>query len=220
MSMICSRTLLLLAAAALLFALAERPARPEPTAPPPAPAPPSPSPAPSTNGTPEDAATTRYSAAWVEATLRDYAWPFARKYRALGLVATEPNSDWLYAYRYPSDCVRARRIVTNGGRLDQNPPPFDLGIDDQGRLIFTDQPDATLEYTVRVTDPSLFDGLFAEAFSWRMAAFLAPSLGRVQGAQNTALQMYARAIAEARTTAVNESQQDHAMDSEFVQARN
>ena len=156
----------------------------------------------------------------VEATLRDYAWPFARKYRALGLVATEPNSDWLYAYRYPSDCVRARRIVTNGGRLDQNPPPFDLGIDDQGRLIFTDQPDATLEYTVRVTDPSLFDGLFAEAFSWRMAAFLAPSLGRVQGAQNTALQMYARAIAEARTTAANESQQDHAMDSEFVQARN
>ncbi|MFO0579657.1 MAG: M14 family zinc carboxypeptidase [Polyangia bacterium] len=82
-----SRTLLLPAAAALLLALVEQPVRPEPTAPPPAPAPtaPAPSPAPSTNGAPEDAATTRYSAAWVEATLRDYHARFPKLTRLVEL---------------------------------------------------------------------------------------------------------------------------------------
>jgi len=154
-----------------------------------------------------------------DAVLADYAWPFATAYTALGLVAEEPSDDWLYSYRYPSDCIRVRRIVTGMGRLDTNPPAFSIGQDAQGRLIYTDQPDATIEYTVRVSDPGRFDSLFSEAMSWRMAAFLAPSLGRVQGAQNTALQMYERTLAQARSTAANEAQAAPQPESEFVRAR-
>jgi hypothetical protein len=154
-----------------------------------------------------------------DAVLADYTWPFATAYSALGLVAEDPSDDWLYAYRYPSDCIRVRRIVTGMGRADMNPPAFAIGQDAQGRLIYSSHPDATIEYTARVSDPSRFDALFSEALSWRMAAFLAPSLGRVQGAQNTALQMYERTIGKARSTAANEAQQQPQAESEFVRAR-
>src|SRR5512146_1689119 len=57
--------------------------------------------------------------------LEDLPWPFATRYISLGLVTdftalTIPH-DWSYAYRYPSDCVFARRLVTTIGRTDPNP---------------------------------------------------------------------------------------------------
>ena len=78
--------------------------------------------------------------------LRDFAWPFANKYAALSLVAEEPNTDWLYAYRWPSDCIRALRIVNAAGKL-----------------IYTDEPDAVLLHTARYTDPTWFDADFVSA---------------------------------------------------------
>jgi hypothetical protein len=78
------QTPLVHAAAVLVFVLAlgVRPGRSEP--PPPAPPPPTPS-APTAGATPEDAATTRYSAAWVEATLRGYHARFPRLTRLVAL---------------------------------------------------------------------------------------------------------------------------------------
>lgn len=41
--------------------------------------------------------------------LRDYPWPFATKFATLALVEDDPNSEWDFSYRYPSDCLNARR---------------------------------------------------------------------------------------------------------------
>ncbi len=65
--------------------------------------------------------------------LRDFPWPFSRKYVTLtlvaGSVASPVNSDWVYSYRYPLDCVFARRLVDCSGRQSASPAPFVVGRD-------------------------------------------------------------------------------------------
>ena len=93
-------------------------------------------------------------------TLRHHPWAFATKYadsadavgetEAMFLVAggagAPINGDWTFAYRYPDDCLFARRLVPasgSGRQFDRNPIPFRVG-----RLWDTDTPvwDATKTY--------------------------------------------------------------------------
>lgn len=151
--------------------------------------------------------------------LRDFPWPFATAYRQLGLVAEQPNGDWFYAYRYPSDCLYVRRVVTALGRREVIPRPFRVGVDDQGRLLFTNEPQATIEYTARVVDPERFDPLFDSMLAWRIAANLAPSLSRVKDMSDTALKMYEIERSTAQSRALNEGQQDEPLEAELIRVR-
>ena len=132
--------------------------------------------------------------------LRSYPWAFATKYAdsttaasgdAMELFAgtsTVPvNGDWQYAYRYPEDCLLARRLVNaaTGRRYDANPIPFRVGRDVEGeddtvvQLIYTNQVDAVLEYTALVVMGDTFaDPLFEDCLSWFIGSKAAPSLSR------------------------------------------
>jgi hypothetical protein len=159
----------------------------------------------------------------LESTLADFNWPFATKFATLGLVTdntlvTTPY-DWQFAYRYPTDCVHLRRIVTSLGRKDPHPPPFLIGSDDQGRLVWTFDPFGVGEYTKRVTDYTQFPPLFAEAVSWRLAAFIAPPLSRIKDMDTKAMTVYLAILSKARVQAANEQQQVDEAESEFIRAR-
>src|SRR3990167_2163908 len=99
----------------------------------------------------------RFYANTRDEALRDFPWPFATKLAALGLIEEDPNDEWGFSYRYPSDCLRLRRLLS-GLRNDtrQSRAPYKIGKDDQGRLLFADLEDAEAEYTARITDPALF----------------------------------------------------------------
>lgn len=99
---------------------------------------------------------------------------------------TAANVDWQYAYRVPADSLMARRLVRRGtGRaFDPNPPTFELGSDAAGDLIFAQESDLVLEYTIRPNCAlSIGDALFRDAFAWRIAAVLAPSLAALEPEQ-------------------------------------
>lgn len=118
----------------------------------------------------------------IQEVLRDVPWPFATRLVQLAQVgATRPNSDWLYAYRQPSDCIFERRIVIS--RTDvANPDPiaFQLSSDDTGGLIFTNQANAVLEYTARPKCPhTRGEVLFKEAAIWKLAGACAAALTRM-----------------------------------------
>lgn len=156
--------------------------------------------------------------------LRDFPWPFATAYETLALVAgtsTVPaNNDWQYSYRYPSDCMFARRIVVPSvGRRDPNPPPFRIGRDSQGRLLYTNIEDAELEYTARIDDSEEFDSIFVGALSWKLAAGAAPPLSRIKGIIEVCLNGYEYEKTQARSRALNEQQQEEPLESEFMRAR-
>lgn len=151
--------------------------------------------------------------------LEDFPWPFATKYVTLGLVEEDPNEDWSFSYRYPDDCVYARRIVTSLGRNDPNPSPFRVGADDEGRLIYTSQEDAVLEYTRLVTNTDLYPSVFAMAVSWYLASLIAPGLAKDGKRGLNCLQVYNVIKGQAQARQLNEQQQAVEPESEGIRAR-
>jgi hypothetical protein len=155
--------------------------------------------------------------------LRDFHWPFATAYSGeLGLVSDPDeafNSDWLYAYRYPSGCLDVRRILTPSGRQETAPPPFTVARDGVGRLILTDYEDAEVEYTAAVTDAQEFDPLFVSMLAWRIGGSLALSLSRVKGISDTCVRQYQMEKLSAQARALGETQPHETPDAAWVRDR-
>jgi len=168
-------------------------------------------------------------------TLRDFPWPFATMIvdstvtNTGGFIEVEedPNDEWGFSYRYPTDCLEIRRIQSG---LRQDVPgsrvPYRVGFDGTtttatGRLIFTDMEDAILEYTAALTDTSIFPVDFIMAWSYRLAWHIAPKLAQnysPQMAQNL-MQMYALQLGRAQANSANEEQPDRPSDAEWVNGR-
>jgi len=170
----------------------------------------------------------------LRATLRRFPWAFATKYASaeddlagyLNLVGgstSEPyNVDWTFAYRYPIDCLFARRLVNAGTKqgFDPNPYVWRVGRDADGWLIFTDVENAVLEYTALIVcDNDFADDLFEDALSWLLASKLAPSLARNKMTSAECLQLFEDRIAVAATVNVKERQLDHPGEAEWIRNR-
>jgi hypothetical protein len=180
---------------------------------------------------------------WYEQTrdevLAAFPWPFATAYVALALVTKNPVTEWKFAYRYPPNCVTVRKILNPWGRLDigvgfdpfvvtdqlqgASPIriPFTLGVDAQGKLIYTDQEEANVEITSIVTNSGLFDPLFVNAFAWKLGWHIALGLTGGDKAKMVeyAEKKYMDVIIEATNAAANQMQKDKDPDSEFIRAR-
>lgn len=157
--------------------------------------------------------------------LRSFPWPFATKWADLGLVAsapTESGEEWGFKYRYPSDCLKLRRIVT-GARQDtqESVIPFKVARDASGLLIYTDQEDAEVEYTFREEDPGRFPYDFALALSYRLGAYLAPRLSKADPLRlgQLCLQLFAISGQIARANALGEEQHEYEGTSDIENAR-
>lgn len=158
-----------------------------------------------------------------DATLRDFNWPFATKFEDLGLVEENPNDEWAYSYRYPSDCLNLRRIVSgNRNETAADRIVYKISRDDSGRLIYTDQQDAAIEYTMRVTSTEEFTPDFVLAFSFNLALFIAPQVtaGDPFKMGDRAERMYNFLMTKAQAQAANEEQPDALPDADYIVARN
>lgn len=155
-------------------------------------------------------------------TLRDYAWPFATKISSLALVESNPNTEWDYSYRYPSDALYIKRILS-GVRNDnrQSRASYKIVRDDTGLLIYTDERGASIEYTAKTSDPTFYPSDFIMALSLHIAVYIAPKLtkGDPFGMANKVMQMYEMEISRAKAKAANEEQLDQRPDSEFIRVR-
>lgn len=180
-----------------------------------------------TENTKERKTLDRYYDIALEAVLRDRDWPFATRYKNPALVTDftaedDATNEWGYAYRYPTDCLKVRRIMGNEGRTSPNKIPFRIVSDDNGRLIYTDQEDAKIEYTVRIADPVRFPPDFIIALSLRLAAYGAPGLTRGDQTKlgQRALELYIAEMGIAAANSMNEEQVDrNEPDSEFIRER-
>ena len=156
--------------------------------------------------------------------LTAFPWTFANQQEALGLVAVMPTTEWAYSYRYPSDVIQLIRILSGTLRVDTHGSrvPYKLGRDSTGMLIYTDQPNAVVEYTYRVTETASFTPHFVKALALRLAADIAPLVtgGDQFKLGQLALARYAEAIGAAQSNAANEEIQDLPPDDDFITVRN
>lgn len=156
-----------------------------------------------------------------DAVLRDFDWPFAEARVYLADIGSPPMN-WCYRYRYPTNCIKARRIAIPGNenpRADER-TPFKIIHADGGRAIVTNQSQAELVYTVKVEDTTYFDPLFVSALAWRLAAEIAMGLQARPENYQAAQQQYMLAISEAAAISMAEAQGLPLPESEFITVRN
>ncbi|WP_334469128.1 hypothetical protein [Arsenophonus sp. PmNCSU2021_1] len=84
-----------------------------------------------------------------------------------------PPPEWQYAYRYPTDCMKAITIIRLGEKYSRPDQAihFEVGSDEAGvsKLLYCDQPKAWLRYVAKVTDVNMFDPIFIDATSFARA---------------------------------------------------
>lgn len=139
-------------------------------------------------------------------------WPFATRRVALQDLGNPPLG-WAYRYRYPNDCIQARRIVDPYGvhvsRASRRIPYSIMEAEADGSLVIAcNEPGAVLEYTARIENPLLFTPGFTDCFGWALAAEIASPLSADPKFAQAASQQYQIALANALTAALNEQQED------------
>jgi len=167
------------------------------------------------------------------AVLEDLDWNFARKQMYLALL-DETYTGWAYAYQYPTDCIIARKIF-NEGEVDSNTAGWDTDNKDNildkvefeirassnldRRIILTNQEDAILLYTAKVTDVNMFSSQFIDALAWRLAAELAVPLRNKADLYKEMINHYLMKIIQVKAHNANEGHKGPEDINTFVRAR-
>jgi hypothetical protein len=170
----------------------------------------------------EAATMRRYQPVVIEMFLKNFPYSFCNVIETLNLVESDPNDEWAYSYRLPTDCLKPIRILS-GLRNDtrQSRVPYKIGKDDQGELIYCDQESAQLEYIQFVDDPSKYPIDVFLAMSYLLAGMAAP---RICGEDpfkmgDKAMKMYQYFKGQADAADVNDQQQEEPPEAEAVRAR-
>jgi hypothetical protein len=157
-----------------------------------------------------------------ETLQRENDWPFLTKIEDLTLVTTDPNTEWKYSYRYPTDCIVARRILS-GVRNDtlESEVKYIIVRDDTGLLIFTDQEDAVLEYSVYDDSPAKWPPDFGLALSYRLAGLVAPRISTGDPFQRGLIseKLFILSMSHAQANAQNEQRRDNPPQSTYETTR-
>jgi len=165
---------------------------------------------------------------WYDGTrdevLRDFDWPFATKRAVpLGVVLTDPLTQWSFAYRYPSDCLRIQKIES-GVRSPRRSEVIShiLGADDAGTLIYTNQEDACLTYTFRHTNVLFYPPDFQHTLALLLSSYIAPRLmgGDRFNMAEKVFKLYVVHATKTKASAMNEQISDQEPESTFVKERN
>lgn len=156
-----------------------------------------------------------------DSVLRDFNFNFARKAQTLALTE-ETSSGWLYAYKYPNDCLKARYIlpqgVTNGGDYQTLTPDnheIRLNANGTGHLFLCSFSPCEILYTARVLSESLWDSIFVEAMVLRLAAGLAIPLKRDKDLARLLLSEYNAYINKAIEASANEGSETYRRPSKY-----
>ena len=171
----------------------------------------------------EASACRRFYQPSVDEALRDFPQPYLTIIAPLALVEENPNDEWAFSYRYPSDCSKAIRILS-GYRNDtpETRVPYRIIKDDQGSLILTDYENAELEYAQVSDDPGSWAPDFVMALSLLLAFYIAPRVtaGDPFKLGERAYRNYMLSFSKAKANAIGEQQSELPPESSSINARN
>lgn len=150
-----------------------------------------------------------------KAYLREFNWNFSTSTKALALYGVAPSA-WTYQYKYPNNCLFARNIVSANSAVTI---PFIIRNDEGTKVILCNEANAELDYTVDITEASLFDDLFVEAFALRLAIALCTPLSSSQSRLDTLTKAFNIANFKAQTADGNEGQAEEPRPATWHEAR-
>jgi hypothetical protein len=127
--------------------------------------------------------------------LRSHPWNFAITRASLAQLSDTPAYGYNYMYALPTDpyCLRV---------LEMEYADYIFKIENDatnGRVLVTNESTAKILYIARITNPTLFDSMFVETLTSKLASDLAyPITGSVQ-LQGQMEKMYRDKLSEARS---------------------
>jgi hypothetical protein len=188
----------------------------------------------------------QFYAITVTQTLEDYWWTFATKFATLPLVQRCPTREWRFAYGYPADCLKVRRILSYR-RTDtrESRVPFKVVSnpnDPSSNLIYTDwgvncgqsfgsgpSPSnlpgpwfaAEIEYTFQNPNSSSYTVDFIMSAALRLASNIAPIItaGDPFNLTQKMMGLYQMELAKAQDNSAQEEQVDREPEAEWIRAR-
>jgi hypothetical protein len=147
--------------------------------------------------TAEERICSRFYAQTRDIYLSEHNWGFATK--SLALTEIDPLPDdygrYSFGYSYPSDCLKAQAI-RDGETSNYYPfiiKDYVIAGPSDAKIILTDLEDAVLEYTVALTDTTLFSPSFIEGLSAKLAYRFSWPLTKDLRIEQAALQRFALA---------------------------
>lgn len=162
----------------------------------------------------------------IESIASEFDWPYTRRKEEMTLIdgsASEAyNNDWQYAYQYSTYWVKFFRVQQADGG-DRNPTdeskiPYEIISYSSGRLILTDQEDASADVAV-LPEEGFYPAKYIEALAYLTAMMAGP---RLEGATKKSADlrpMYESVLSSAKATAANESNYEMPPDTTAVRAR-
>lgn len=153
--------------------------------------------------------------------LSEYEWRFASRRVSLALLDEDPPTNWGYRYAYPTDCLKARRLVYPGlysPRADQR-LMYEVVSNGTSRVIDTNIEDAELEYTMRVEDTEQFPPLFVSALAYLIASELVMPLSKKPDVGQAMRNAYVLVSSSAAAHSMSEAEEGPAPENEFTAAR-
>lgn len=173
--------------------------------------------------------------------LESHTWGATTKRASLALLAETPPSPWAYVYQAPSDVLNFLAILDPAAPDDYSaglaqygnvsgsysnnvgiytPQPFATETDAAGnQVVYTNQQNAVLRYSGKVTDTTTFGPLLTRAITLRLKAYLAgPVIKGAEGRAESkaALAEYRAALAEAKESDSNSHRQKPAQSVDWV----
>jgi hypothetical protein len=147
--------------------------------------------------------------------LRSHPWNFSITRASLAQLSDTPAYGYNYMYALPTDpyCLRV---------LEMEYADYIFKIENDatnGRVLVTDESTAKILYIARITNPTLFDSMFVETLTSKLAADLAyPITGSVQ-LQGQMEKMYRDKLSEARSVDGMEGFVDDLVSTTFTDFR-
>lgn len=145
------------------------------------------------------------------AALRDGSWNFAARTLDLPALAGTVPGDWSAMFQLPADAVRLLEVLTDGARDD-----YKL----EGRVILTRAAGPlAVRVVVDVTEPALWDELFADAFAARMAWKIGKRIAGSGYSADAGERAYRAAVTSAKSTDAREEPPIEQEESDWITAR-
>lgn len=167
----------------------------------------------------------RYYPHCLKLLLERFDWSFAARIAALGEMTVNPRaSEWAHAYALPADMATAERLVPPPGGWPNAPaglppvpaPPFIV----EDGVLYSQMPNAILEYSARDVPAAAMPGLFIDALAYALAARLAVPLRDSRETKSQLLQQAEIAAQRAIADDINrQSNRDARAPDEVAAAR-
>lgn len=154
--------------------------------------------------------------------LREHKWPFSTAIVTLASLDTDIPT-WTYFYGYPSNCLKIWTVFNDATLDTKEEQDFEilfLPPSDNRLVICSNIEQAYAEYSYKVQDVTIWDPKFSMAFSYRLAANIAPRLCADDNKAKEMMNIYSAFMLETKRVSAGErSKKRPEISSGYVDSR-